>query len=47
MQRLSGLRVKGCFSLSWCECLAAGTALRIEGGAFKEAAIDREAIIKF
>lgn len=47
MQRLPGLRVKGCFSLSWCECSAGGTALRIEGGAFKEAATDREAIIKF
>lgn len=28
-------------------CLAAGIALGIEGGAFKAAAIDKEAIIKF
>jgi len=47
MQRLPGLRVKGCFSLSWCEGLAGGTALPIEGGALKEAAIAKEAIIKF
>lgn len=47
MQRLPGLRVKGCFSLSWCERLAGGTALRIEGVPLKKQRLTRKQLLNF